>query len=171
MPIQHSHKTTSFSSKKFPIILICDGVQNPSNIGSLFRICEAMGILEIIFCNAPININSSRLQKTARSTEKRVSFSESNNIIKTIEELKQKGFFPIALEITDKSIPLEKFYLPNNEKVILVIGNEKLGVSKKVLKYISLSIHINMFGKNSSMNVVQATSIALHSIINKLYIY
>jgi len=171
MSFQHTHTTSSFSVKKFPIVLVCDGVQSPSNIGSLFRTCDALGVSEIVFCNSDLNINSSRLQKTARSTQKRVSFSESNNIIKTIEEFKQKGFNPIALEITDNSIPLEKLSLPNNENVVLIIGNEKLGISKKVLKYISLSVHINMFGDNSSMNVVQATSIALHSIINKLYIY
>ena len=171
MPLQHTHNTSTFSTKKFPIVLVCDGVQSPSNIGSLFRICDALGVSEIVFCNALINIDSPRLQKTARSTQKKVSYSESKNILKTLEEFKQKEFTPIALEITDKSIPLEKLSLPKNEKIVLIIGNEKLGISDVVLKKTPLSVHINMFGENSSMNVVQATSIALHSIINKLYIY
>ncbi len=171
MSLQHTHKSSNFKTKKFPIVLVCDGVQSPSNIGSLFRICDALGILEIIFCNAIINLDSPRLQKTARSTQRKVSYSESNNILKTIEEFNQKGFKPIALEITDNSISLEKLSLLNNEKIALIIGNEQEGISEKTLEFIPLSVHIEMFGDNSSMNVVQATSIALHSLINKLYIY
>jgi len=171
MPSQHTHKTSTFSFKKFPITLVCDGVQSPSNIGSLFRICDALGVSEIIFCNAVINFNSPRLQKTARNTHKTVSYSTSTTILETLESLKNNGFTLVALEITDASIPLETISLPKNKKIALVIGNEKLGVSKEVLKYIPASVHIPMFGKNSSMNVVQATAIALQSIINKLYIY
>ena len=171
MSLQQTHNTTPFLSKKFPVILVCDGVQSPSNIGSLFRICEAMGVLEVVFCNSKINFDSPRLKKTARSTQKKVSYSESSDILKTLEELQQKGFSPIALEITDNSVHVEKLSLAKNEKITLIIGNEKLGVSEIVLEYISQSIHIDMFGDNSSMNVVQATSIALYSIINKLYLY
>ncbi len=171
MPSQHTHTTTSFAVKKFPIVLICDGVQSPSNIGSLFRICDALGVSEIIFCDALINFKSPRLQKTARSTQKSVKYSESTSIVATIENLKENDFKIVALEITDTSISLENFTLPRDQKIALVIGNEQKGVSREVLQTNPTTIHIEMFGENSSMNVVQATSIALYSIINKLYIY
>ena len=171
MPSQHTHTTTKFAVKKFPIVLICDGVQSPSNIGSLFRICDALGISEIIFCDAIINFKSSRLQKTARSTQKKVTYSVSRSIIATIENLKKKDYKIVALEITDTSIAIENFTLPKDQKIALVIGNEQKGVSNEVLQNNPTTIHIEMFGENSSMNVVQAATIALHFIINKLYIY
>ena len=171
MSSQHSHTSSTFSVKKFPIVLVCDGVESPSNIGSLFRICDALGVSEIIFCNALINFKSPRLQKTARSTQKKVSYSESTSIVTTIEKLKKNGFTIVALEITDSSIAIKDFSLPTNQKIALVIGNEQKGVSNEVLKYISIAVHIEMYGENSSMNVVQATAIALHSIVNKLYLY
>ncbi len=171
MSSQHTHTSTNFAIKKFPITLVCDGVQSPSNIGSLFRICDALGVSEIIFCDAIINFKSPRLQKTARSTQKKVNYSESESIVTTIENLKKSNFKIVALEITDTSIPIEKFTLPKDQKVALVIGNEQKGVSNKVLQNNPATIHIQMFGENSSMNVVQAATIALHSIINKLYIY
>lgn len=171
MSLQHTHKTSKFSAKKFPFVLVCDGVQSPSNIGALFRICDAFGVSEIIFCNTEININSPRLQKTARSTQKKVSFSESINILTSIEDLKKDNYTLIALEITNDSIPLEKLSLPIHQKVALIIGNEQEGISGKVLKEASQTVHIEMFGENSSMNVVQATTIALYTIVNKLYLY
>lgn len=171
MSIQLTHKNSSFLNKTFPIVLVCDGVKSPSNIGSLFRICDALGVSEIIFCNTELNINSSRLQKTARNTQKRVSYLKSEDIIATITNLEKEDYLITALEITDTSTSLENFSGSNNQKIALVIGNEQQGISERVLQKITQIIHIDMFGENSSMNVVQATSIALYSIIKKLYIY
>lgn len=168
---QHTHTTTTFNIKNFPIVLVCDGVQSPSNIGSLFRISDALGISEIIFCDAIINFNSPRLQKTARSTQKKVKYSESESIVTSIEHLKKKDYKIVALEITDTSIAIENFVLPKDQKVALVIGNEQKGISNEVLQNNPATVHIEMYGENSSMNVVQAATIALHSIINKSYIY
>jgi tRNA G18 (ribose-2'-O)-methylase SpoU len=68
------------------------------------------------------------------------------------------------LEITNNSKPLGKFTFPKNKKIALIIGDENFGVSEAVLNLSEDIIHINMFGQNSSMNVVQATSITLYEI-------
>jgi tRNA G18 (ribose-2'-O)-methylase SpoU len=170
MAVQLTHIDTPKSPISFPIILVCDGVQSPANVGAIFRICDAFGISKIIFCNAEINFYSPRLQKTARNTHLYVSYSEKANTLPTIEELKSDGYTIVSLEITDSSKSLEKLPKFNNEKIALVIGNEKQGVSEEVLNTSDWCTHIEMYGKNSSMNVVQATSIALYSIINKFYI-
>ena len=162
------HSTTSFISQSFPITLICDGVQSPANIGSLFRICDALGVEKIFFCNASINFSSSRLLRTARNTHKKVAYNISNNCIEVVDYLKQKGYKVIALEITENSIPIEEINVANGDKIALIIGNEQYGVSEEILKLHPTSTYINMYGNNSSMNVVQATSIALYSLINKL---
>lgn len=171
MPVQLQHKDTNNSAKIFPIKLLCDGVKSPSNIGALFRICDALGVSEIVFCNLDLNIKSSRLQKTARSTQKKVSHRITTDIISEINQFKKDGFQILALEITDKSISLENISISRDKKTILIIGNEQNGISDAVLNLADKVISIPMFGENSSMNVVQATSIALYTIINKLYIY
>jgi len=171
MSQQLSHKNTPITFKKFPIKLICDGVKSPSNIGALFRICDAMGVSEIIFCNTELNINSPRLQKTARSTQKKVSYSVSESILQTISELKKEKHTIIALEITDKSILIEDLIISENQKIAIIIGNEQNGISGKVLKTCDVCTQIAMFGENSSINVSQAASIALHLIITKLQSY
>jgi tRNA G18 (ribose-2'-O)-methylase SpoU len=50
----------------------------------------------------------------------------------------------------------------------LIIGNENFGLSKTVLDQCHDVLHIEMYGQNSSMNVVQATSIALYELCKQL---
>lgn len=167
MTVQHSHSTNPFLPKKFPVILICDGIQSPANVGGLFRLCDAFGIQEITFCNATIDFTSARLRKTSRNTHERVSYSVKDDIVSELKNVRKKGYYLIALEICDKSIPLEELSIAN-QKIALIIGNEQHGISNDVLEEVKLTTHIEMFGSNSSMNVVQATGIALHSIISKI---
>ena len=166
---QLAYKESNHAKKVFPIVLICDGLKSPSNIGGVFRVCDALGIPEIIFCNSQINFNSPRLQKTARNTQHYVSYSENKNTLNAIINLKDNGFKIIALEITDSSESIENLSLFDNQKIALIIGSENEGVSDKVLTNSDLCVHISMYGRNSSMNVVQATSIALYALINKIY--
>lgn len=169
MAIQLTHKESNPSQRSFPIVLVCDGVQSPANIGAIFRICDAFGISKIYFCNAVINFYSSRLQKTARNTQLYVPYSVKNNTASELNKLKNDGYTIISLEITDSSTTIEKLPELKTEKLALVIGNEKQGISEEVLNISDLFTHIDMYGKNSSMNVVQATSIALYALINKFY--
>lgn len=167
MTIQHSHHTSNFIPQKFPIVLLCDGVQSPANIGSLFRISEAFGVEKIIFCNATIDFSSARLRKTARNTIEKTAYSASGDILAELEQLKLQNYELVALEIADSSIGLESFH-PSNNKIALVIGNERHGISDEVLALVSGIVHIRLYGTNSSINVSQATGIALYSLINKL---
>lgn len=168
MSSQLEHHTTTFNQNKFPIVLVCDGVQSPANIGSLFRICDALGIEKIIFCNSEINLRSTRLTRTSRSTHKIVDFKVAENCLNEINTLEDKGYKLIALEITENSIPVEEYLCNNEDKIALIIGNEQSGISEEILTRNLEAVHINMYGNNSSMNVVQATSITLYNLINKL---
>ncbi|MNF86563.1 tRNA (guanosine(18)-2'-O)-methyltransferase [compost metagenome] len=76
--------------------------------------------------------------------------------------LLQNNFEIIALEIASTSKPLKEVNIPENQKIALIIGSEIDGISDDLLKISNQIVHINMFGKNSSMNVVQAASIALY---------
>jgi tRNA G18 (ribose-2'-O)-methylase SpoU len=164
---QHSHTTIPFSKNKFPLIVLCDGLRSPANIGGLFRICEAFGVEQLIFYNSTIDLNSSRLKRTARDTYKSVDYAHCNDIHFTLKKLMRQEYEIIALEISEISIPSERVTL-NKKGVVLVIGNERSGVSEEILTLTSKHIHIEMYGGNSSMNVVQATGIALYTLINKL---
>ena len=73
--------------------------------------------------------------------------------------MKNKGYHIICLEITSESKPIHLFKVPIEKPIALMIGDENFGISEPVLKLSDSQIHIDMFGKNSSMNVVQAASL------------
>lgn len=167
MPEQLTHTNTHFTSTGSQIVLLCDGVNSPANIGGLFRLGDALGIKEIFFCGNTINISSVRLKRTSRNTHKSIPFQDGIDIINSITKLSENGYTPIVLELTNKSKALEDFNISEKKPLAVIIGNEKEGVSKRVLEKVDTHLHIEMFGKNSSMNVTQAAAIGLYTLLKK----
>lgn len=168
MSMQLSHNEHAFAIKKFPIILLTDNLMGDANIGSLFRLADAFNIEKLIFCGTPVNIHSNRLKRTARATVQNVQNEFWENSIEAIGCFKEKGYKSIALEITSNSVAVDAMKYNNEEKILLIVGNERHGVSDEILKLVDTKIHINMYGRNSSMNVSHATAIALYEISKTL---
>jgi len=147
--------------------LVCDNITNAPNLGSLFRISDAFGIEKIIFCGDDISLGR-KMKKTSRATENSVSHEVSENTLNIVQSLKNENYQIFSLEITDSSKPIHAFQFSIKKPMALVIGDENFGVSEDILKLSDTVIHINMFGQNSSMNVVQATNIALYEITKQI---
>ncbi|WP_406683536.1 TrmH family RNA methyltransferase [Seonamhaeicola sp. MEBiC1930] len=165
--MQLTHYNTYFTQKTFPITVICDNVTNAPNIGSLFRICDAFGVEKLILCGDQIPLGR-KMTKTSRATEKSVNFQIQESAIMAIQNLQSKDYQIISLEITENSKPIHKTTFSKDQPIALIIGDESFGVSDDILKLSDSIIHIDMFGQNSSMNVVQATNIALYEITKQL---
>ncbi|WP_027136568.1 TrmH family RNA methyltransferase [Gaetbulibacter saemankumensis] len=165
--MQLTHYTTHFKSRKFPITLICDHVTNAPNIGSLFRICDAFGVEKLILCGNDITLGR-KMSKTSRATEKVVSYDIQESALETVNQLKKEGYQIISLEITTESQPIHQFKFSKEKPTVLVIGDENFGVSEAILNQSDYILHIEMFGHNSSMNVVQATNVALYEFTKQL---
>jgi len=161
--LQLTHYNTNFKKQKFPITLVCDNVTNAANIGSLFRIADAFGIEKLILCGEHIPLGR-KMTKTSRATEKVVNFEIHPSASEVIQNLKSHDYQIISLEITNSSKPIHTFKFSKEKPIALIIGDENFGVSKHILKISDVVIHIDMFGQNSSMNVVQATNIALYEM-------
>ncbi len=164
MPAQLTHYNSKFNKHSFPITLLCDNVTNAPNIGSLFRIADAFGVEKIIFCGERVPVTGRRMTKTSRATEKIVNHKLVKDSLHEMAKLQEKGYTVIALEITNTSLPLHTMDFSEHKNIALIIGAEDIGISDEILKKTDLTIHIDMFGQNSSMNVVQATNIALYEI-------
>jgi tRNA G18 (ribose-2'-O)-methylase SpoU len=161
---QLTHYTTNFEKRRFPIVLVTDQVSNAPNIGSLFRISDAFGVEKIIFCGENIPVLGRRMTKTSRATEKVVPFETKEDIYSVISQLQQEKYTIISLEITENSQSVHTIDFSKFEKIALVVGDENFGVNPETIYESALVVHIDMFGQNSSMNVVQATNIVLYEI-------
>ncbi|RKE95440.1 TrmH family RNA methyltransferase [Ichthyenterobacterium magnum] len=164
---QLDHYNTNFKSRQFPITLICEQVANAPNIGSLFRTADAFGIEKLIFCGEHIPLGR-KMTKTSRSTEKVVDFEIIRDASTHVKVLKNEGHLVIGLEITNNSQAINSISFTNKKSIVLIVGGENFGVSKETLQLCDVIMHINMFGQNSSMNVVQATTIALYEMTKQM---
>ena len=165
--MQLTHDTTNFENKQFPVILLLDNITSEANIGSIFRLADAFGVQKLIFHGTTPNLNSNRLKRTARNTHNTVDFEVFEDATQAIGDLKNSGYKMTAIEITSESKPISNFQL-EAEKILLVAGNERHGISDEILKNCDTAYHIEMFGKNSSMNVAQSLGIALYEITKVL---
>lgn len=166
--MQLTHEKNPFEAKKFPILLVGDRIEFLQNIGSLFRIAEAFGVEKLLFLGTQTELNYRQINKTSRNTHLHLPYEKMMDETEAIAYLMQNQYEIIALEIAETSIPLAKVKIPNNQKIALIVGNEINGISESILNVAHQIVHINMYGVNSSMNVVQATSIALYELTNKL---
>ena len=165
--MQLNHYNTHFKKQKFPVVLVCDNVTNAPNIGSLFRTADAFGIEKLILCGPQIPLGR-KMAKTSRATEKVVAYEIKDSSVDVIKHLKEEGYQIISLEITNTSNPIHTFPFSAEKRIALIVGDENFGVSEAILENSDAIVHINMYGQNSSMNVVQATNIALYEITRQL---
>lgn len=165
---QLSHEDAFSMQRKFSIIILADNLMGDANIGSLFRLADAFNIEKILFCGSPVNLENNRIKRTARATIKNVANEYWENPEEALKIFIDLGYIPVALEITKDSIPIDTYSFENHQKLLLIIGNERHGISHQLLEQVDLKLHIGMFGTNSSMNVSQATGIALYEITKTL---
>ncbi|MCG8331187.1 MAG: TrmH family RNA methyltransferase [Chitinophagales bacterium] len=154
----------SIHENRHPVSILADQLDDPQNIGMLFRLADAARLSHLWFYNTEESILKNRkLKRVARSTLDYVphSFLSSDEL----EILSNKTNL-VALEVTEQSIPITTFTPPS--PIVLVIGNESHGVSDEVLVYCQQSIHIPMYGINTSMNVAMASGIGVYSLLEKL---
>jgi len=105
------------------------------------------------------------IAKTALSALDAVEWEYSTNTLEVISRLKKESVNIISLEQTDRSIDYcEANY---SAPLAIVIGHERLGVSKNVLDLSDQIVEIPMMGVGKSLNVSTAAGIILYKAIEK----
>lgn len=165
--MQLQHNNTNFEKQQFPITVICDGIYFQENIGSVFRLCDAFGVKDIVLSGKNLIFSERKINKTSRSTHKTVPYTIIYDKEKLISYIKSNFEQILGIEITNNSIPLNKFEFDSSKKTALIIGSEVVGISDELLNCCQNTIHIPMHGINSSMNVTHALSIVLYTFTQK----
>lgn len=158
------HQTTH---KTFPVCILAHDIDVPMNVGSLFRIADALGIEKLYLSGTTPVPPNAKIRKTSRATEKSVPYSHEKDPLSIINQLKNEGYKIVSLEITSSSIDIRELSLSADDKVCLIVGSENTGVSQMLLDISDITIHIPMLGQNSSMNVANACAIAAYEITRR----
>ncbi len=142
------------------LVVVCDNLRSSYNVGSIFRISDALKVKTLYLCGITPNPenNFRKIQKTALGAIENVNWQLATNTWQVLEKLKKKGFFVIGVERTEKAMPFYKFKT-KKQKLALVLGNEIKGLSKRILKRCHLVLEIPMEGIKESLNVAVAFGI------------
>lgn len=162
MSKQLTHTEIKNTKTNKEIIVVADEIRSPENVGMIIRVSEAFGSKKIIFLGNSPNLDNRKVKRTSRSAEKGMELFFNQLPQETIIELKEKGYKLIGIEITDNSTLLKDFDFNNLDKLAYFIGNEKEGVGSEILNKMDTILHFDLFGNNSSINVVNALSVALY---------
>lgn len=153
--------------KRQEIYIVLDNVLDTYNIGSIFRLADAVAAKKIYICGESEIPPNHRIKKASINTTEVVDWSYKESAIEAIKELRTTNskLQIIAVEQTATSVPYDKFEykLP----IALVVGHESDGVSKQVLEIADAVVELPMFGINKSLNVMVSLGIVLYEVIEK----
>lgn len=152
--------------KRNPIYLVLDRIIDTYNVGSLFRLADAIAVKKVYLCGEMEYPPSSRIHKAAVGTEQWTPWEKKNSTFETVEELKKKGVQIIAVEQNSRSISYDQ--LKPNFPCAIVVGNETGGMQEKVLDEADIIVELPMYGINKSFNVWGSGAIIAYKVIEEL---
>jgi tRNA G18 (ribose-2'-O)-methylase SpoU len=150
---------------KIPLVLVLDHVTNSHNIGSFIRLADAFAIEKVIVCGE-LTISDKKLNKASRNEAKWVYVEYSDNTTSCLQNLLDEGHTIYSVELCHESVDYSE--VTYSSPCVLVLGNERKGVSEAALKLSHQHIHIPMFGMGNSLNVSTAGAIVLAECANQI---
>lgn len=154
--------------KRNPIYLVLDNVIDTYNIGSMFRLADAIAAEKLYICGATEYPPNSRIHKAAVGTEEWVPWVKYNSAPDAIKELKSRGIQIICVEQSPKSIPYTLLPIRLKSPAAIVVGNETEGVSREALDLADLIVELPMFGVNISLNVWGSAAVIAYKVLEKI---
>lgn len=143
-------------------LLALDGVQDPGNLGTILRTADAAGFEGAYLSGICADVYSPKVQRSAMGSGFRVP-AVRTDLPETLRKLQAEGW-KVAVSALD-GLPLyEHSSLANEEKLILVIGNEAQGVTPQVQALADIRIRIPMRGRAESLNAAVAAGILMYEM-------
>ena len=147
-----------------PLIVICDELSDPHNLGAILRTAECAGAHGVIIPKRRSVGLTAVVAKASAGAVEYMKVARVTNISATIEELKKQGVW-IFGTAAEGSIPMYQADLTG--PTAIVIGSEGDGMSRLVREKCDVTVHIPMKGKISSLNASAAASILLYEAVRQ----
>ncbi len=139
-------------------------VQDPGNVGTIFRLAEGNGAAIILTKGSASPFNE-KCVRASMGSILRTPFLVTDDEEAVIRKLKEKGFVTIA---TDPRAPERFWEIDYSGRVALILGNEGHGLPSHIASHTDLTVSIPMEGEVESYNVAISSAILLcPSLINR----
>ena len=147
-----------------PLIVICDELSDPHNLGAIIRTAECAGAHGVIIPKRRSVGLTATVAKASAGAVEYMKVARVANINNCIKELKEQGVW-IFGTAAEGSEPMYRADLTG--PAAIVIGNEGDGMSALVRKNCDMLVHIPMSGRISSLNASNAASILLYEAVRQ----
>ncbi|MCH7640838.1 hypothetical protein IID22_01380 [Patescibacteria group bacterium] len=163
--------------KRNPIYLVLDEILDTYNVGSLFRLADAIAAEKMYLCGKMEYPPNSRIHKAAVGTETWVPWTAKSSTFKAVRELKKNGVQIIAVEqhkkaisYTDLGKKLKSLQHSRRRRlyVAIVVGHETKGIDEKVLKEADVIVELPMHGINKSFNVWGSATVVAYKVLESI---
>ena len=140
-----------------PLLVLCDGVEDPHNLGAIIRSAECAGAHGVIIAKRRASGLTAVVAKASAGAIVHLPIARVTNLVATLKELKEEGLWVYACDMAGE--PYFKTDLTG--PAVLVLGNEGEGISHLVRQTCDFSVCIPMYGQVNSLNVSNAAAVIL----------
>jgi 23S rRNA (guanosine2251-2'-O)-methyltransferase len=140
-------------------ILVLDRIQDPQNLGAVLRTCAANQVDAVVLPKAGSCPISAAVHKASAGQSLRVRIVEGENLARTIEYLKDHGYWVIGCDSEGEEDATTFEYPP---KRVIVMGNEGEGMRRLTRESCDYLVRIPMAQGVESLNISVATGVVLY---------
>lgn len=146
-----------------PFLILLDNVEDPHNLGAIIRTANLAGAHGVIIPKRRAVGLTSTVAKTSAGAINYTPVAKVTNLVRTMEELKQKGIWFVCADMGGESM----YRMNLTGPIGLVIGNEGEGVSKLVKENCDFIASIPMKGDIDSLNASVAAGVLAYEIVRQ----
>jgi 23S rRNA (guanosine2251-2'-O)-methyltransferase len=147
-----------------PLIIVCDEISDPHNLGAIIRTAECTGAHGIIIPKRRSAGITAIVSKTSAGAVEYMAVARVTNITAALGELKKAGMWIYGAEADGEALIWQTDLTGS---AALVIGSEGAGLSRLVLDNCDFKVRIPMVGKISSLNASVSASVFMYEALRQ----
>ena len=147
-----------------PLIVVCDELSDPHNLGAVIRTAECAGAHGVIIPKRRSAGLTAVVAKTSAGAVSHLPVARVANLPACLKDLKQQGIWVFGTA-ADGDTPLYQADLKG--PAAIVIGSEGTGMGRLVAETCDFKVSIPMRGKLNSLNASAAAAIVLYEAVRQ----
>ena len=151
-------ETSLYTEGTVPFLLIVERLQDPGNLGTIFRTAEAAGVTGILLSKDCVDVYNPKVIRSTMGAVFRMPFLYVENLPEKIKELQNEGIKAYAAHLHGKNAYDEEDYTTG---CAFLIGNEGNGLRDEVADCADCLIRIPMEGEAESLNAAVAAAVLM----------
>ena len=149
------------SEQKDSLIVLCDGVEDVHNLGSILRVAECAGADGVVIPSVKGASVTEAVIRISAGAAEHIKVAKVVSLNRAVEQLQEAGYWVYALEAGGESI----YEKDLTGKVALIVGGEDSGVKRLTREKCDGVLSIPLFGKVNSLNASVALGIAVYEVV------